>query len=144
MKFSKILIIIIPIIAFLILSITLLILYIKNNEESMTNMEASSILPVLYDSSLSNKRKITDLLGITVDDISYNKILNTQDIDSDIIISSIKNYIGSSVTFNTSSNDNVNSNNKITDSKLASTNATTTKPSTVIQKPFNESIKSNV
>lgn len=169
MKFSKTLLKLIPIIAFLILLLVLLFLYSRNQEEPMTNMEASSILPVLYDSSLTNKSKITDLLGITVNDISYNNILNGPNKDADFIISSIKDYIGSSVTFNTPSSDVITSssttksttsstskpmddiasadlNTSNTSSKPSPTDATTTKPTTMVitQKPFKDRIKENM
>lgn len=136
----------IPIISFLIM---LFLVYYYNNYESITNMEASSILPVLYDSSLSNKTKITDLLGIPVNDISYNNILNSKNKDADFIISSIKQYIGSSVTFNTSNNNtsnnlassNINTNN--ISSTPSTTNANTTKPNTfsITQTPFKDRLK---
>jgi hypothetical protein len=96
-------VIVIAIIALLILLVVILFYYFNGTEEAMTNQEAGSILPVIYDSSLSSKNKITDLLGIPVNDDSYNKILNSNDKDTDAIISNIKTYIGSSVTFNTTS-----------------------------------------
>ena len=155
MKISKIFMRIIPIISLLILFIFLGFYYFKMYQEPMTNMEAASILPVLYDSSLTNKTKITDLLGITVNDESYNKILNTQNKDADAIISSIKQYIGSSVTFNTPSSEKTILAEKmastplaisVTNSSSAPTDATTTKPTTlsITQTPFKERIKENV
>ena len=134
---------VVPILALLIL-LFILFFYFNGSQEAMTNQEAGSILPVIYDSSLSSKTKITDLLGIPVNDASYNQILNSNSKDSDAIIANIKNYIGSSVTFNTtnsggsgsdsdSANKNtlagtqpINSNTSLNNS--APTDATTTQP----------------
>jgi hypothetical protein len=139
--------IIIIIIAFFIL---LFILFFYYRNEPMTNMEASSILPILYDSSLANKNKITDLLGITVNDISYNQILNAKNKDSDTIISAIKQYIGASVSFNTDNNTDDTKKTKetatptisSTSTSPASTDSKTTKPTAlaISQTPFKDRI----
>jgi hypothetical protein len=103
------------------------------NNEGMTNMEASAILPVLYDSSLTNKAKITDLLGIPVNDASYNQILNVKNKDPDDIIAYIKLYINSSVTFKETPKDNTLTAppTSSTDSTPSVSDATTTTPTNI-------------
>jgi hypothetical protein len=101
----------------------------------MTNLEAGSILPIIYDSSLPNKKKITDLLGIPVDDDNYNIILNSENNDPDAIISSIKQYIGSSVTFKPTSTEEVDNIIKNTNKPLTSSPITTESPSTTTESP---------
>jgi hypothetical protein len=100
----------------------------------MTNKEAGSILPVIYDSSLPNKKKITDLLGIPVNDDNYNIILNSENNDPDAIISSIKQYIGSSVTFKQTSTEEVDNIIENTNKPLTSLPTTTTKSSSTTTK----------
>jgi len=87
-----------PIIAFILL-IGLGLFYYYGVWEGMTQMEIIEVLPVLYDSSLNSKKKITDLMGIPVMDASFNEILNSTTTDNDNTITRIKNYLNTMVSF---------------------------------------------
>lgn len=146
MKFSNTLIMFIPIVAFLILLFILWLLYVNNigSTEGLTNTEAEAIMPVLYDSSLSSKTKITDLLGIPINDASFNKILTAENKDPDAIIATIKRFIGSSFAFNASTSSTTNA------TELAKTkettplaSETTTTPATIKQTSFKDRITSD-
>jgi len=133
---------IIPILSLIIFAVFLYFRITDNSrystKESMTNQEAGAILPVVYDSGLSSKTKITDLLGIPVNDASYNQIINSTSKDTDAIITAVKEYIGSIVTFS-NANGGAPSipsttqpiNTSSTANTVATTNATTTKPMTL-------------
>ena len=150
MKFSNTLIMFIPIVAFLILLFIFWFLYVNNigSTEGLTNTEAEAIMPVLYDSSLSSKTKITDLLGIPVNDASFNQILTAENKDPDAIIATIKRFIGSSFGFKTTPT-NVTETAKTkettplesaTTNTPSSTNATTTTPATIKHSSFKDRI----
>jgi len=103
--------------------------------EGLTGKEAESIMPVLYDSSLSSKNKISDLLGIPINDASFNQILNAENKDPDAIIATIKKFIGSSITFNTPTSAEPSTKSREmttldtpTTTTPATTDATTTQP----------------
>ena len=141
-QYQRIILVIIPILSLIIFAVFLYFSISDNvrysTKESMTNQEAGSILPVIYDSSLSSKTKITDLLGIPINDASYNQIINSQSKDTDSVINAVKKYIGSIVSF---SNENGGApsipsttqpiNTSSTANTVSTTNATTTKPATL-------------
>jgi hypothetical protein len=90
-----------PLIILFIIAVIVVVVIVMYfyNREALTNMEAVTILPIIYDSSVPSKNKITDLLGIPVNDPAYNELLNAPNDDPDNIIASIKQYIGSSLMF---------------------------------------------
>jgi hypothetical protein len=77
-----------------------LVIYYFYYQEAFTVREIISINPILYDSSISSKDKIKDLLGLEVYDSSYNNILSATNTDPDAVIGQIKQYILVSITSN--------------------------------------------